>query len=58
MIYDRHLSCKVNGISPTFWAKKGYYVETIGNITDDNSKVYKEQTEEDPVERRFEVVPL
>ena len=39
------LSCKVNGIK-RFWAR-GYYVETIGNITDEAVQKYiKEQAEE------------
>ena len=45
MIYDRHpeLQSKWN---KAFWAR-GYYVETIGNITDEAVQKYiKEQAEE------------
>ena len=45
MIYDRHqeLQSKWN---KAFWAR-GYYVETIGNITEDAVKKYiDEQAEE------------
>lgn len=45
MIYDRHpeLQSKWN---KAFWAR-GYYVETIGNITEDAVKKYiNEQAEE------------
>lgn len=45
MIYDRHpeLQSKCN---KAFWAR-GYYVETIGNITEEAVKKYiQEQSEE------------
>lgn len=45
MIYDRHpeLQSKWN---KAFWAR-GYYVETVGNITDEAVQKYiKEQAEE------------
>ena len=55
MIYDRHpeLQSKWN---KAFWAR-GYYVETIGNITDEAVQKYiKEQAEES--RKEILVVPL
>ncbi len=45
MIYDRHLELQSKW-DKAFWAR-GYYVETIGNITDEAVQKYiKEQAEE------------
>ena len=45
MIYDRHLELQ-SKCDKAFWAR-GYYVETIGNITDEAVQKYiKEQAEE------------
>ena len=45
MIYDRYLELQSKW-NKAFWAR-GYYVETIGNITDEAVQKYiKEQAEE------------
>ena len=45
MIYDRHLELQSKW-DKSFWAR-GYYVSTIGNITEDAIKKYiREQAEE------------
>ena len=45
MIYNRHLKLQSKW-DKAFWAR-GYYVETIGNITDETVQKYiKEQAEE------------
>ena len=45
MLYDRHPELQSKG-DKAFWAR-GYYVETIGNITDEAVQKYKkEQAEE------------
>ena len=45
MIYDRHTELQSKW-DKAFWAR-GYYVETIGNITDEAVQKYiKEQAEE------------
>ena len=46
MIFDRHANLKYKYGNRHFWAR-GYYVETIGNITDEAVQKYiKEQAEE------------
>ena len=48
-------NCKVNGIKP--FGARGYYVETIGNITDEAVQKYiKEQAENR--DEKIRVVPL
>ncbi len=45
MIYDKHPELQSKW-SKVFWAR-GYYVATVGNITEDTIKKYiKEQSEE------------
>ena len=46
MLYDRHPELQSKWDKAAFWAR-GYYVETIGNITDEAVQKYiKEQAEE------------
>ena len=46
MIFENHANLKYKYGQRTFWAR-GYYVETIGNITDEAVQKYiKEQAEE------------
>ena len=55
MIYDRHPELQSKW-DKAFWAR-GYYVSTIGNITEDAIKKYiKEQAEES--RKRIQEVPL
>ena len=55
MIYDRHPELQSKW-DKTFWAR-GYYVSTIGNITEDAIKKYiREQAEES--RKKIQVVPL
>jgi len=52
MIYDKHPEQRSKW-SKSFWAR-GYYVATIGNITESAIKKYiKEQAEEDRREDRY-----
>ena len=49
MLYDKHpeLGSEFN---KTFWSR-GYYVATVGNITEDALRIYiQEQSEESPKE--------
>ena len=46
MLFDRHPEYRTKWGDRHFWAR-GYYVETIGNITDEAVQKYiKEQAEE------------
>ena len=55
MIYDRHPELQSKW-DKAFWAR-GYYVETIGNITEeDRSKVYKRASRR--IRKEIRVVPL
>ncbi len=45
MIHDKYPEC-VNGWTKAFWAR-GYYVATVGNITEDAVKEYIEQQKEE-----------
>ena len=61
MVYDRHPELQSKW-DKAFWAR-GYYVETIGNITDEAVQKYiKEQAEESRKERfkkhRFKSGPV
>ena len=56
MIYDRHPELQSKW-DKAFWAR-GYYVETIGNITDEAvQKVYKKSKQKNRDEK-IRVVPL
>ena len=56
MIYDRHPE-QQSKWNKAFWAR-GYYVATIGNVTEDAVKKYiQEQSEEDQKDR-FDVLNL
>ena len=52
MLYDRHPELQSKWDKAAFWAR-GYYVETIGNITDEGSTEVYKRTSRRIEKRRF-----
>ena len=56
MIHDKYPEM-VNGWSKSFWAR-GYYVATVGNITEEAVKEYIQQQKEESKEKIHDGKPL
>ena len=55
MVYDRHPELQSKW-EKAFWAR-GYYVETIGNITDEAVQKYIKEKQKD-LEKKIQEAPL